>query len=171
MGRIGITSFVPIVWLSGIGILKVNDFNTFQWSTRSLLGEAMHLSGLLDVIANGARDALGDISAWVLLASLLSWTTSALIMFSLIMAIGQNTGHASLFVVLSAPLISTSQLFHISSLPNALVSGVCIETIDEDPARGILNGLPLLLEVTLPLETCRTCGTELLSMLPKSKIL
>jgi phosphate transporter len=160
MGHIGIASLVPIVWLFGSGILTVNDFNTFKWSTLSLLGgglvlgEAMRVSGLLDVIATGAREALGDISAWVLLvillvmegllASLLSSTTAASIMFPLIMAIGQNTGHASLLVVLSALMISTSQLFHISSFPNALVSGVCIETIDEDPARGILNGLPFL---------------------------
>jgi phosphate transporter len=160
MGHIGIASLVPIVWLFGSGILTVNDFNTFKWSTLSLLGgglvlgEAMRVSGLLDLIAAGAREALGDISAWVLLvillvmegllASLLSSTTAASILFPLIMAIGENTGHAPLLVVLSALMISTSQLFHISSFPNALFSGVCIETIDEDPGRGILNGMPFL---------------------------
>jgi hypothetical protein len=66
-----------------------------------------------------------------LLVSLLSSTTAASIMFPLIMAIGQNMGHALLLVVLSALMISMSQLFHISLFPNALVSGVCIETIDE----------------------------------------
>jgi phosphate transporter len=160
MGHIGIASLVPIVWLFGSDILSINDFNSFKWSTLSLLGgglclgEAMRVSGLLDVIAAGARAALGSISAWILLlillvmegilASLLSSTTAASILFPLIMAIGQNTGHAPLLVCLSALMISSSQLFHISSFPNALVSGVAIETIDEDPKRGILNGIPFL---------------------------
>jgi phosphate transporter len=160
MGHIGIASLVPIVWLFGSGILTVNDFNSLKWSTLSLLGgglalgEAMRVSGLLDVIAASARHALGDISAWALLiillviegilASLLSSTTAASIIFPLIMAIGANTGRAPLLVVLSALMISSAQLFHISSFPNALVSGVCIEAIDEDPSRGIINGVPFL---------------------------
>jgi phosphate transporter len=160
VGHIGIVSLVPIVWLFGNGILTVNDFNSLKWSTLSLLGgglalgEAMRVSGLLDVIAEAAKDALGDISAWTLLiillvieavlASLLSSTTAASIIFPLIMAIGANTGRAPLLVVLSALMISSAQLFHISSFPNALVSGVCIEAVDEDPGRGIVNGLPFL---------------------------
>jgi phosphate transporter len=70
MGHIGIASLVPIVWLFGSGVLTVNDFNSLKWSTLSLLGgglalgEAMRVSGLLDVIASGARAALGDISVW-----------------------------------------------------------------------------------------------------------
>jgi phosphate transporter len=160
MGHIGIASLVPIVWLFGTGILNVNDFNTFKWSTLSLLGgglvlgEAMRVSGLLEVIAVSARNGIGNMSAWVLLvillmiegilASLLSSTTAASIIFPLIMAIGVNTGHPALLVMLSALMISSAQLFHISSFPNALVSGVCIEVADEDPGRGIVNGTPFL---------------------------
>jgi phosphate transporter len=160
MGHIGIASMVPIVWLFGTGILTVNDFNTFKWSTLSLLGgglvlgEAMRVSGLLDVIALNARNGIGNMSAWTLLiilllvegilASLLSSTTAASIIFPLIMAIGVNTGHPALLVILSSLMISGAQLFHISSFPNALVSGVCIETTDEDPGKGIVNGVPFL---------------------------
>lgn len=160
MGHIGIASLVPIVWLFGAGVLDVNDFNTLKWSTLSLLGgglvlgEAMRVSQLLDVIASSAARALSGITAWVLLvillvvegllASLLSSTTAASIIFPLIMAVGESTGHAPLLVVLSALMISGAQLFHISSFPNALVSGVCIETSDEDESREIINGRPFL---------------------------
>jgi phosphate transporter len=67
VGHIGIASLVPIVWLFGIGILTVNDFNSLKLSTLSLLGgglvlaEAVRVSGLLDVIAAAARRAFGDI--------------------------------------------------------------------------------------------------------------
>jgi phosphate transporter len=160
IGHIGIASLVPIVWLFGAGILTVNDFNSLKWSTLSLLGgglvlgEAMKVSGLLDVISDLARNALGKIGVWSLLivllvvegllASLLSSTTAASIIFPVIMAIGKNTGHPALLVVLSALMISSAQLFHISSFPNALVSGVCIECEEEDVARGIVNGVPFL---------------------------
>jgi phosphate transporter len=152
MGHIGIASLVPIVWLFGRQILTVTDFNTFKWSTLSLLGgglvlgEAMRVSGLLDQIAVNGTKALGDVSAWVmllillvvegLLASLLSSTTAASIIFPLIMAIGNGTGHAPLLVVLSALMISTAQLFHISSFPNALVSSVCPEVTDDTNTSG-----------------------------------
>jgi anion transporter len=160
MGHIGIASLVPIVWLFGTNILTVNDFNSFKWSTLSLLGgglvlgEAMKVSGLLDVIALSARTEIGKMSAWTLLvillvvegviASLLSSTTAASIIFPLIMAVGVNTGHPALLVILSSLMISGAQLFHISSFPNALVSGVCIEVLEEDPGRGIVNGVPFL---------------------------
>jgi phosphate transporter len=159
MGHIGIASLVPIVWLFGRQILTVTDFNTFKWSTLSLLGgglvlgEAMKVSGLLDQIAVNATRALGEVSAWVmlvillvvegLLASLLSSTTAASIVFPLIMAIGGGTGHAPLLVVLSSLMISTAQLFHISSFPNALVSSVCVEAADEDGGKGA-GGAPFL---------------------------
>jgi phosphate transporter len=160
LGHIGIASMVPLVWLFGVGILTVNDFNSFKWSTLSLLGgglvlgEAMRVSGLLDVISAGACSALGGIGTWPMLvvllivegvlASLLSSTTAASIIFPVIMAIGKGTGHPALLVLLSALMISGSQLFHISSFPNALVSGVCIETAEEDVRNGITNGVPFL---------------------------
>jgi phosphate transporter len=160
IGHIGIVSLVPIVWLFGSGILTANDLNSLKWSALSLLGgglalaEAMRVSGLLEVIAVSVRHALGDISPWALLiiflviegvlASLLSSTAAASIILPLIMAIGATTGHAPLLVILSALMISSAQLFPISSFPNALVSGVCIEAIDEDPGRGIVNGGPFL---------------------------
>ena len=161
MGHIGIASMIPIVWFYGCGILNTSDFNSMKWSTLSLLGgglalgEAMKISGLLDVIAENAKSVLGNISTLSLLvviliiegclASLLSSTTAASIMFPLIMAIGENTGHSSLLVVLAALMISTSQLFHISSFPNALVSGVCIECSSEQEKEcHVENGQPYL---------------------------
>ncbi|OHT07277.1 Sodium:sulfate symporter transmembrane region family protein [Tritrichomonas foetus] len=161
MGHIGIASLIPIVWFFGSGILTTNDFNTLKWSTLSLLGgglalgEAMKISGLLDVIAMGAKKSLDGVSPWVLLviiliiegclASLLSSTTAASIMFPLIVAVGGNTGHAPLLVVLSALMISSSQLFHISSFPNALVSGVCVECSEEvAKVENVENGTPFL---------------------------
>ncbi|KAH0785659.1 Sodium:sulfate symporter transmembrane region family protein [Histomonas meleagridis] len=146
-GHIGIISLIPIVWFFGNGTLTVNDFNSLKWSTLSLLGgglalgEAMKLSGLLDIIADYAKDSLNGITVWTLLiillfvesllASLLSSTTAASIMFPLIMAVSGTTGKSPLVVLLSALMISCSQLFHISSFPNALVSGVCPETNTE----------------------------------------
>lgn len=161
MGHIGIASMIPIVWFFGCGILTTSDFNSLKWSTLSLLGgglalgESMKISGLLDYIAENAKYFLGGVSTWSLLviiliiegclASLLSSTTAASIMFPLIMAVGGNTGHAPLLVVLSALMISSSQLFHISSFPNALCSGVCIEcTEDQEKIFGVENGAPFL---------------------------
>lgn len=161
MGHIGIASMIPIVWFFGCGILTTSDFNSLKWSTLSLLGgglalgESMKISGLLDYIAENAKYFLGGVSTWSLLviiliiegclASLLSSTTAASIMFPLIMAVGGNTGHAPLLVVLSALMISSSQLFHISSFPNALCSGVCIEcTEDQEKIFGVENGSPFL---------------------------
>ncbi|OHT08968.1 Sodium:sulfate symporter transmembrane region family protein [Tritrichomonas foetus] len=161
MGHIGIASLIPIVWFFGSGILTTHDFNSLKWSTLSLLGgglalgEAMKMSGLLDVIAFGAKKVLDGVSVWALLviiliiegclASLLSSTTAASIMFPLILAIGGNTGHAPLLVVLSALMISSSQLFHISSFPNALVSGVCAECSPEvEKETGVESGTPYL---------------------------
>ena len=161
MGHIGIASLIPIVWFFGSGILSTNDFNSLKWSTLSLLGgglalgEAMKMSGLLDVIADFAKKNLAGISVWSLLvivlvvegclASLLSSTTAASIMFPLILAVGGSTGHAPLLVVLSALMISSAQLFHISSFPNALVSGVCIECSKEvEIQEGVANGAPFL---------------------------
>lgn len=161
MGHIGIASLIPIVCFFGSGILNTNDFNTLKWSTLSLLGgglalgESMKLSGLLDVIAEGAREMLKGVSVLTLLivilmaesivASILSSTTAASIIFPLIMAIGENTGHAPLLVVLAALMISTSQLFHISSFPNALVSGVAFEaTPEQEREEGVRNGTTYL---------------------------
>lgn len=161
MGHIGIASLIPIVTFFGSGILTTSDFNSLKWSTLSLLGgglalgESMKLSGLLDVIADGAKEILKNVSILCLLivilmaesivASILSSTTAASIIFPLIMAISSNTGHAPLLVVLAALMISTSQLFHISSFPNALVSGVAFEgTIDEEREIGIASGTTYL---------------------------
>lgn len=156
MGHIGIASLVPIVWLFGTGILDVNDFNTLKWSTLSLLGgglvlgEAMRVSGLLDAVAAAGKELLGGISVWFLLvillliegimASVLSSTTAASIVFPLIMAVGENTGHAPMLVLLSALMISGAQLFHISSFPNALVSGVGPDIDDERSGAPFLRG-------------------------------
>lgn len=161
IGHIGIASLIPIIWFFGSGTLTTNDFNSLKWSTLALLGgglvlgESMKISGLLDYIADVAKEALGGISAWSLLviiliiegclASLLSSTTAASIMFPLVMAVATNTGRAPLLVLLSALMISMSQLFHISSFPNALCSGVCIECSKEQEIQyHIESGMPYL---------------------------
>ena len=135
------------------------------------LGEAMRISGLLDLIGEIVRPFLSGVSIPVLLlslllaegiiASLLSSTTAASILFPLILAVADGSGHGALLVCLSALMISGAQLFHISSFPNALVSGVCEQnvSINEVPKPYltgkdfILNGWPTILMGVLVIST------------------
>ncbi|KAH0793091.1 Sodium:sulfate symporter transmembrane region family protein [Histomonas meleagridis] len=143
-GHIGISAMIPIIWFFSNGTLTLEDFNSIKWSTLVLLGgglalgESMKISGLLDLIPKATEKILSGISLPFLIVTLLSLvgifgsilssTTAASILFPLIMAIGKSTGRPQLLVLLSTLMISGAQLFHISSFPNALVSGVCPET-------------------------------------------
>lgn len=158
MGHTGIAALIPVVWFYGSGVLTTDDFNTMKWSTLILLGgglalgQTMEISGLLDLIGSIVRPYLSGVSVPMLLlallalegfiASLLSSTTAASILFPLILTIADATGHAPLLVCLSALMISGAQLFHISSFPNALVSGVTEQTPDVDgPKPTYLTGV------------------------------
>lgn len=141
LGNVGITSMIPVVTFFGSGMLTVQDFHTIRWSTLALmggglaLGEAMKISGLLDLVAKVSESILGGISLWplllifliieALLASLINSTSAAAILYPVIAVMGAPTNHPNLLVALSALIVSGAQLFHISSFPNALMSGVC----------------------------------------------
>lgn len=141
LGNVGITSMIPVVTFFGSGMLTVQDFHTIRWSTLALmggglaLGEAMKISGLLDLVAKVSGSLLGGIPLWPLLliflfieavlASLINSTSAAAILYPVIAVMGAPTHHPNLMVALSALMVSGAQLFHISSFPNALMSGVC----------------------------------------------
>ena len=141
LGAMGITSLIPVICFFGSGIMTVVDFHTIRWSTLALmggglcLGEAMTCSGLLSLVNDFAGPTLSKISLWPLLiiflvfegllGSLINSTSAASILYPLIAELGKGTHHPMQMVILSALMISGAQLFHISSFPNALVSGVC----------------------------------------------
>ena len=147
LGSVGITSLIPVIAFFGTEMLTVADFHSIRWSTLSLmggglaLGEAMKISGLLEAISNVTNSVLKGIPMWPLLitfflfmtifASLINSTSAAAILYPLIGIMGKGTGHPNLFVALSALMISGAQLFHISSFPCAIVSGVCKHDIDD----------------------------------------
>jgi anion transporter len=144
LGHEGITSLIPVVVFFSTGILDSRDFGALRWSTLVLmggglaLGEAMRLSQLLDILANTISSGLGGISVWFVLlitllfeaavTSVISHTSSAAILFPVIALIGDARGKKNVFLAASALMVSGSQLFHISSFPNALVSGLQAHT-------------------------------------------
>lgn len=144
LGHVGITSLIPVITFFGSGIMDITDFHKIRWSTLALmggglaLGEAMKLSGLLDLVGV-MGPALAKISLWPLLfifllfaailGSLINSTSTASILYPVISTLSKPTGHSTLCVLLSALMISGSQLFHISSFANALMNGVCKHVI------------------------------------------
>ena len=141
LGNVGITSMLPVITFFGSGMLSVTDFHSIRWSTLALmggglaLGEAMKSSGLLDLVAEASQKFMKGIPLWPLLlifllvegilASLINSTSAAAILYPVIAIMGESSHHPNLLVVLSALMVSGAQLFHISSFPNALMSGVC----------------------------------------------
>jgi phosphate transporter len=141
LGNVGISSMIPVITFFGSGMLSVSDFHSIRWSTLALmggglaLGEAMKGSGLLDLVSESSKKVMQGIALWPLLliflvlegvlASLINSTSAAAILYPVIAILGESTNHPNLLVVLSAFMISGAQLFHISSFPNALISGVC----------------------------------------------
>jgi phosphate transporter len=140
LGHEGITSLIPVVTFFSTGILDSHDFGSLRWATLVLmggglaLGEAMRLSGLLDLLAGTIANGLSGLSSWVVLlitllfeatvTSVISHTSGAAILFPVIGIIGDRFRQRTVFLAAAALMISGSQLFHISSFPNALVSGV-----------------------------------------------
>lgn len=140
LGHVGITSLIPVMVFFSCGILDSHDFGTLRWSTLVLmggglaLGEAMTVSGLLDIIADTISSSFKHLSIWVvliivmliesILTSVINHTSAAAILFPVLQVIGDSLGHPTVLLTVSALMISCSQLFHISSFPNALISGV-----------------------------------------------
>lgn len=140
LGHIGISSLIPIVVFFSTGILDSDDFGHLRWSTISLmggglaLGEAMRLSGLLDLLADSITHVLKGIPLfWVMfiflfieavLVSVINHTSAAAILFPVLNAIGEQIGRPNLMLILSAMMIGMAQLFYISSFATALVAGV-----------------------------------------------
>ena len=140
LGHVGITSLIPVILFFSTGILSAEDFGALRWSTLVLmggglaLGEAMNLSGLLDLFADIISKSLASLSIWVvliivmfieaILTSVINHTSAAAILFPVLSVIGEKLNATTKLLTCSALMISCSQLFHISSFPNALISGV-----------------------------------------------
>lgn len=136
----GITSLIPVVVFFGVGILDAHDFGTLRWSTLVLMGgglamgKAMELSGLLDLVGDGISNGLSSVKAWfvlltvlfieAILTSVINHTSAAAILFPVLKHIGDSKNCRITMLTVAALMVSASQLFHISSFPNALISGV-----------------------------------------------
>lgn len=139
-GHVGITALLPVVTLFSVKILNSDDFGHLRWSTLALmgggiaLGEAMRTSGLLILLSDAITKAMNNIPIFVvtliflfiegILVSVINHTSAAAILFPVLYTIGLNLNSPTIFLTLSALMIGNSQLFHISSFPTALVSGV-----------------------------------------------
>jgi phosphate transporter len=140
LGHVGITSLIPVVCFFSVGILNAQDFGTIRWSTLVLMGgglamgKAMELSGLLDLIGDGISEGLSKVKPWPviltvlfiesILTSVINHTSAAAILFPVLNRIGAAKGCRTTMLTVAALMVSASQLFHISSFPNALISGV-----------------------------------------------
>lgn len=140
LGHVGITSLLPVMVFFSCGILDGHDFGTLRWSTLVLmggglaLGEAMTKSGLLQILSDYISKGVKGVNQWVvlliilaieaILTSVINHTSAAAILFPVLKEIGAVIGAQSSLLTISAMMISCSQLFHISSFPNALISGV-----------------------------------------------
>jgi len=140
LGHVGITSLIPVIVFFGCGILDSSDFGSLRWSTLVLmggglaLGEAMTVSGLLDIFADIISSKLQNVSVWLVcvivmsiegvLTSVINHTSAAAILFPVLNKIGEKLNASTQLLTVSALMISASQMFHISSFPNALISGV-----------------------------------------------
>lgn len=140
-GHVGITALIPIVALFSVKVLDAEDFGRLRWSTLSLmggglaLGEAMRVSQLLSLLSDAIEKVLGGLDIWTVtliflvieavLVSVINHTSAAAILFPVLNEIGSTLfNDPTVFLTLSALMIGNAQLFHISSFPTALVSGV-----------------------------------------------
>ena len=140
-GHVGITALIPLITLFSTKILNADDFGHLRWSTLSLmgggiaLGETMRVSQLLDLLSDGLSKMMKGIPMWVvififlimeaLLVSVINHTSAAAVLFPVLGQIGTKLFDSpTMFLTLSALMIANAQLFHISSFPTALVSGV-----------------------------------------------
>lgn len=140
-GHVGITALIPLITLFSTKILTADDFGHLRWSTLSLmgggiaLGETMKVSQLLDLLSDGLSEVMKGIPMWVVififlvieavLVSVINHTSAAAVLFPVLGQIGTKLFDSpTMFLTLSALMIGNAQLFHISSFPTALVSGV-----------------------------------------------
>jgi di/tricarboxylate transporter len=139
-GHVGISALIPVICFFSVGILDSHDFGTLRWSTLVLmggglaLGEAMTRSGLLQLIAGEISNALKSVSDWgvitillifeAVVTSVVNHTSAAGILFPIIAEIGEERNRRAQFLTVAALMVSGSQLFHVSSFPNALIAGV-----------------------------------------------
>jgi phosphate transporter len=139
-GHVGVSALIPVITFFSVGILDSHDFGTLRWSTLVLmggglaLGEAMTNSGLLELIAGEISEALKSVSDWgvitillifeAVVTSVVNHTSAAGILFPIIARIGEERGKRAQFLTVAALMVSGSQLFHVSSFPNALIAGV-----------------------------------------------
>lgn len=139
-GHVGITALIPLIAFFSTRILDSDDFGSIRWSTLSLmgggiaLGEAMNSSGLLKLLSDDISNLMDGIPLFFVvmiflviigvLVSVINHTSAAAILFPVLNQIGLKLGNPTIFLTLSAMMIGCAQLFHISSFPTALVSGV-----------------------------------------------
>ncbi|KAJ1432819.1 Sodium:sulfate symporter transmembrane region-domain-containing protein [Ochromonadaceae sp. CCMP2298] len=160
-GDIGIVACIFIGIIFGSGILTEVDFNSLSWHTLFLvgggnvLGKAVTSSGLLAVISDNIIHALPLQQPWMAtaiivgfsmtIATFVSHTVAALVLFPLISTIGVKLGMPEIAVMGSAFAVSAAMALPFSSFPN--VNSVLILDDFQRPYLSvkdfIVTGLPL----------------------------
>ena len=166
----GVVSFVPIVALSMIGVIRREEIKSVEWDVLILLagglslGVGIEASGLAKWLAAGVGAlgmpawAAGLALAWIaaLVSNLMSNTAAANILLPVTLVIASGSGEAASLMVIPAALgCSVAMALPISTPPNALVySSGRLRGLDYLPL-----GLPmLLLGPPLAVLWCRWVG-------------
>lgn len=152
----GVVSFVPIVALSMIGVIRREEIKGIEWDVLILLagglslGVGIEASGLAKWLAAGVGAlgmpawAAGLALAWIaaLVSNLMSNTAAANILLPVTLVIASSSGEsASLMLIPAALGCSVAMAMPISTPPNALVySSGRLRAVDYLPI-----GLPMLL--------------------------
>jgi len=152
----GVVSFVPIVALSMIGVIRREEIKGIEWDVLILLagglslGVGIEASGLAKWLAAGVGAlgmpawAAGLALAWIaaLVSNLMSNTAAANILLPVTLVIASGSGEsASLMLIPAALGCSVAMAMPISTPPNALVySSGRLRAVDYLPV-----GLPMLL--------------------------
>jgi phosphate transporter len=143
-GDMATVALIPVIVFFAGGFLKTSDFNNFQWHLifllggGNLLGFAMNDSGLLTLAANAITPLLQDQSTYVIvlaftgimlvIATFVSHSQSAIILFPIIIAMGKALGHVR-YIVMAAALMNSgygSALFIIIIIILNLFVFVCL---------------------------------------------
>lgn len=132
----GVVSFVPIVALSMIGVIRRQEIKSIEWDVLILLagglslGVGIEVSGLARWLAAGVGAlgmpawAAGLALAWIaaLVSNLMSNTAAANILLPVTLVIASGSGQAAGLMVIPAALgCSVAMALPISTPPNALV--------------------------------------------------
>lgn len=152
----GVVSFVPIVVLSMIGVIRREEIKGLEWDVLILLagglslGVGIEASGLATWLAAGVGAlgmpawAAGLALAWIaaLVSNLMSNTAAANILLPVTFVIAGGSGEAASLMVIPVALgCSVAMALPISTPPNALVySSGRLRAVDYLPV-----GLPMLL--------------------------